>query len=129
MEGKTAASSAQAEAQADALRSQLKDLGPRIRLEVETRRLELDSALAGRAVAQRGIEAARDAVPRGERSLQGVLSSSRASRRGRPASCARTRRHSERRADPGGALRISPARSGAEMTEILSSAEAADGPW
>ncbi|MBX7187718.1 MAG: TolC family protein [Vicinamibacteria bacterium] len=75
--GKTAAASAQAEAQADALRSQLKDLEARIRLEVETRRLELDSALAGRAVAQRGIEAARDAVRvASDRYKEGVLSSS-----------------------------------------------------
>lgn len=75
--GKSSASSAQTQAQADALRAQLSDLESRIRLDVVTRRLELDSALAGKAVTQRGIEAARDAVRVArDRYTEGVLSSS-----------------------------------------------------
>ena len=75
--GRSNASSAQSQAQADALRAQLSDLESRIRLDVLTRRLELDSALAGKAVAQRGIEAARDAVRVSrDRYKEGVLSSS-----------------------------------------------------
>ena len=75
--GRSGASSAQTLAQADALRAQLSDLESRIRLEVLTRRLELDSALAGKAVAQRGTEAARDAVRVAvDRYREGVLSSS-----------------------------------------------------
>ena len=75
--GRSDAASAQAQAQAEALRAQLADLESRIRLEVGTRRLELDSALAGRAVARRGIEAARDAVRVAkDRYKEGVLSSS-----------------------------------------------------
>ena len=75
--GRSSASSAQAQAQADALRAQLSDLESRIRLDVTTRRLELDTALAGRAVARRGIEAGRDGlrVAR-DRYQEGVLSSS-----------------------------------------------------
>lgn len=75
--GKADAAVAQAAAQADALRAQLQDLESRIALEVSARRLDLDSALAGRAVAQRGIEAARDAlrVAR-DRFREGVLTSS-----------------------------------------------------
>ena len=60
--GRADTSAAQSQAQADALRSQLADLEERIRLEVTTRRLEVNSALAARAVTRRGIEAARDAV-------------------------------------------------------------------
>lgn len=60
--GRADASAAQAQALADALRSQLGDLEARIRLEVATRKLELESALAMRSVTRRGIEAARDAV-------------------------------------------------------------------
>ena len=75
--GRSSASAAQAQAQADALRAQLSDLEARIRLDVTTRRLELDTALAGRAVARRGIEAGRDGlrVAR-DRYKEGVLSSS-----------------------------------------------------
>ncbi|HQZ15758.1 MAG TPA: TolC family protein [Vicinamibacteria bacterium] len=75
--GRSGASAAQAQAQADALRAQLSDLESRIRLDVTTRRLELDTALAGRAVARRGIEAGRDGlrVAR-DRYKEGVLSSS-----------------------------------------------------
>jgi outer membrane protein TolC len=75
--GRANASVARAEAQADALRAQLQDLESRIRLEVTTRRLELDSALAGQVVARRGIEAAKDAVRVSkDRYREGVLSSS-----------------------------------------------------
>lgn len=75
--GRSNAAAAQAVAQADALRAQLKDLEARVRLDVTTRRLELDSALAGQAVALRGIEAARDAVRVSrDRYQEGVLSSS-----------------------------------------------------
>jgi outer membrane protein TolC len=75
--GRSSASAAQAQAQADALRAQLSDLESRIRLDVTTRRLELDTALAGRVVARRGIEAGRDGlrVAR-DRYKEGVLSSS-----------------------------------------------------
>ena len=75
--GKSSASAAQSQAQADALRAQLSDLESRIHLDVLTRRLELDSAIAGKLVAQRGIEAARDAVRVAkDRYQEGVLSSS-----------------------------------------------------
>jgi outer membrane protein TolC len=75
--GHASASAAQTQAQADALRAQLLDLESRIRLDVTTRRLELDTALAGKVVAQRGIEAGRDGlrVAR-DRYKEGVLSSS-----------------------------------------------------
>lgn len=75
--GRSSASAAQAQAQAEALRAQLSDLESRIRLDVTTRRLELETALAGRAVARRGIEAGRDGlrVAR-DRYKEGVLSSS-----------------------------------------------------
>jgi outer membrane protein len=76
--GKSNAASAQARAQADALRAQLTDLESRIAFDVTARRLDLDSPIAGRqAVAQRGIEAARDAlrVAR-DRFREGVLTSS-----------------------------------------------------
>lgn len=75
--GRSSASAAQSQAQADALRAQLRDLESRIRLDVTTRRLELESALAGKAVALRGIEAAKDAVRVAkDRYREGVLSSS-----------------------------------------------------
>ncbi len=75
--GRSSAAAAQTEAQTDALRAQLKDLESLIRLDVTTRRLALESALAGKAVALRGIEAARDAVRVSkDRYLEGVLSSS-----------------------------------------------------
>lgn len=75
--GRADAAAAQAQAQADAFRAQLSDLESRIRLDVTVRRLEVDSALAGKTVAQRGIEAARDAVRVArDRYKEGVLSSS-----------------------------------------------------
>jgi len=75
--GHASAAAAQTQAQADALRAQLMDLESRIRLDVTTRRLELDTALAGRVVAQRGIEAGRDGVRVArDRYKEGVLSSS-----------------------------------------------------
>ncbi len=75
--GRSSASTAQAQAQAEALRAQLADLEARIRLDVTTRHLELESALAGKLVARRGIEAARDAVRVArDRYKEGVLSSS-----------------------------------------------------
>ncbi len=75
--GRSRASAAQAEGLADALRGQLLDLEARIRLDVTTRQLELESALAGKIVAQRGIEAARDGVRVArDRYKEGVLSSS-----------------------------------------------------
>jgi outer membrane protein len=75
--GRSSASAAQSHAQADALRAQLREVESRIRLDVATRRLELESALAGKAVALRGIEAAKDAVRVAkDRYLEGVLSSS-----------------------------------------------------
>lgn len=74
--GRANAKGAEAQAQADALRAQLKDLESRIRLAVPTRKIELESALAGKVVAQRGIEAARDAVRIArDRYKEGVLSS------------------------------------------------------
>lgn len=74
--GKSDAAAAQARAQADALRAQLSDLESRIAFDVTARRLDVDSAIAGRAVAQRSIEAARDAlrVAR-DRFREGVLTS------------------------------------------------------
>jgi outer membrane protein TolC len=75
--GRSNAAAAQTVAQAEALRAQLADLEARVRLDVTTRRLELDSARAGRAVAQRAIEAARDAVRVSrDRYQEGVLTSS-----------------------------------------------------
>lgn len=75
--GRSANLAAQAQAQTEALRAQLADLESRIRLEVITRRIDLDTALAGKALAQRGIEAARDAVRVArDRYKEGVLSSS-----------------------------------------------------
>jgi outer membrane protein len=75
--GKSNAAAAQSEAQAESLRAQLAELEARIRLDVTTRQLELESATAGRAVAQRAIEAARDAVRVAkDRYTEGVLSSS-----------------------------------------------------
>lgn len=74
--GRAKSSAAQTDAQADALRAQLEDLESRIRLDVTTRQLELESTLAGREVARRGIEAARDAVRVArDRYREGVLSS------------------------------------------------------
>lgn len=74
--GRADASAAQAQAQSDALRAQLSDLESRIRLDITTRRLELESTLAGKVVAARGIEAARDAVRVArDRYQEGVLSS------------------------------------------------------
>ena len=75
--GRATASAAQSQAQADALRAQLRDLESRIRLDVTTRRIDLESAQAGKTVALRGIEAAKDAVRVAkDRYAEGVLSSS-----------------------------------------------------
>jgi outer membrane protein TolC len=75
--GKSNAASARATAQADSLRAQLSDLESRIRLEVVTRRLELESAIAGKVVAARGVDAARDALRVAQdRYKEGVLVSS-----------------------------------------------------
>ena len=75
--GKADAVAARAEAQAESLRAQLADLESRIRLEVVTRRLELDSAIAGKTVAARAVEAAREAVRVAQdRYREGVLTSS-----------------------------------------------------
>ncbi|MEO8360039.1 MAG: TolC family protein [Vicinamibacteria bacterium] len=74
--GRADASAAQAQAQADSVRAQLADLESRIRFDVATRQLELQTALAGKAVAQRGIEAARDGVRVSrDRYKEGVLTS------------------------------------------------------
>ncbi len=74
--GRADAAAAQAQAQAEAVRAQLADLEARIRLDVTARQLELESTLAGREVARRGIEAARDAVRVArDRYQEGVLSS------------------------------------------------------
>ncbi len=75
--GKSSASAAQAQATADSLRAQLADAESLIRLDVTTRRLDLDTALAGKIVARRGIGAARDGVRVArDRYQEGVLSSS-----------------------------------------------------
>ncbi|MBK5256951.1 MAG: TolC family protein, partial [Vicinamibacteria bacterium] len=74
--GRANAAAAQGRAQAEAMRAQLADLESRIRLDVTTRQLELESTIAGRVVARRGIEAARDAVRVArDRYNEGVLSS------------------------------------------------------
>lgn len=58
--GRTAAAAAQARAQADALRHQVEDLERRIRLEVTQRSLDLGTAQAAVAVADRNLEAAQE---------------------------------------------------------------------
>jgi len=58
--GRTAAATAEAEARADALERQLEDVRQRLRLEVTARLLELRTARAALAVADRNLEAARE---------------------------------------------------------------------
>jgi outer membrane protein TolC len=75
--GKAKAAAARAEARADAVRKQLEDLDRRIRLQVAQRRLELDAARAAVEVAERSLEAAREAARvAGERYKAGVIASS-----------------------------------------------------
>lgn len=75
--GRSNAAAAETQAQAEAMRAQLAGIESRIRLDVTTRRLELESAMAGKSVAQRGIEAAKDAVRVAkDRFQEGVLTSS-----------------------------------------------------
>lgn len=75
--GRTSATVAQAEAQADAARHQVEDLERRVRLEVTARSLDLATAQAAVAVAERNLEAARESlrVSR-DRYREGVLASS-----------------------------------------------------
>jgi outer membrane protein TolC len=58
--GRRQAAEARAEAGEEALRHRLEDLERRIRLEVTSRRVELDTALAAVEVAEGGVEAARE---------------------------------------------------------------------
>jgi outer membrane protein TolC len=58
--GRTAAAAAQAEAEADALRLQLEDLEGRVRLEVTSCALDLETARAALALAERNLEAGRE---------------------------------------------------------------------
>lgn len=60
--GRTAAAAAQAQAEADGLRLQLEDLEARVRLEVTSRVLELDTARAALAVADRNLDAAHESA-------------------------------------------------------------------
>jgi outer membrane protein TolC len=75
--GKTAASVAQAKAEAESLRKALEDVRGRLRLEVTTRALELRTALATLEVAERSLESARENVRVSrDRYREGVASSS-----------------------------------------------------
>ena len=58
--GRSSASEAKARAEAEALRRYLEDVELRVRLEVTQRSLELETAIAGVAVARRGLEAAEE---------------------------------------------------------------------
>jgi outer membrane protein TolC len=60
--GRAQAASAQARAQAEAVRHQLADLEARVRLEVTSRALDLATARASRQVADQGLLAARENV-------------------------------------------------------------------
>jgi outer membrane protein TolC len=60
--GRTAAAAAQARAQAEGVRQQLEDVERRVRLEVTSRALDLGTARAGVAVAERNLEAAGENV-------------------------------------------------------------------
>jgi len=60
--GRSAAAAAQAAAQADALARELEDRRQRLRLEVTSRLLDVRTALAGLAVTERNLEAARENV-------------------------------------------------------------------
>lgn len=58
--GRISAASAQAQAQADAVRQQALDLERRVRLEVAQRVLDVQTAAASRGVAQQGLASARE---------------------------------------------------------------------
>jgi outer membrane protein len=58
--GRTKAATAQAQAQAEALRHQVEDLERRVRVEVKSRLLDLATAAAALAVADRALEAAQE---------------------------------------------------------------------
>lgn len=75
--GRSSAATAQAEAQAQALRRQLDDLTRRVRLEVTSRAFDLRTARAALGVAQRNLEAARESlrVSR-DRYREGLIASS-----------------------------------------------------
>jgi outer membrane protein len=60
--GRTRAAVAEAQAEAEAARHQLRDLEERIRLEVTTRRGDLDTARAALLVAERNLASARESV-------------------------------------------------------------------
>ena len=75
--GRTAAAGAEAEARGQAVRRQLEDLQQRVRLDVTTRILDLRTAHAAHAVAQRALAAARENLRvTSDRYRQGVSSSS-----------------------------------------------------
>jgi outer membrane protein TolC len=74
---RTSAAAAEAEARAQALRDQLKDLEGRLRLEVTTRALELGTAQAAVVVAERNLEAAKENLRVSQdRYREGVIASS-----------------------------------------------------
>jgi outer membrane protein TolC len=58
--GRTGAAAAEARSQAEALRHQVEDTERGVRLEVESRRLDLRRSVAAQAVAERNLEAARE---------------------------------------------------------------------
>jgi outer membrane protein TolC len=60
--GRSRAAAAQARAQAEALRHQIEDLERRVRLEVKSRVLDISTAEAAVQVADRALEAAREAT-------------------------------------------------------------------
>jgi outer membrane protein TolC len=60
--GRTRAAVAEAQAEAEAARHQLRDLEERIRLEVTTKRADLDTASAALLVAERNLASARESV-------------------------------------------------------------------
>jgi outer membrane protein len=75
--GRAAAAAAQSSAQADALDRQLEDLKSRLRVEVTSRTLELDTARAALTVAGRSLEAAKENVRVArDRYQEGVIPSS-----------------------------------------------------
>ena len=75
--GKRSANEARARAQADAVRQQLRELDRGIRLEVTERALELRTAAARLAVAQRSVESAAESRRvAGDRYREGVIPSS-----------------------------------------------------
>ena len=74
---RSSAAAAEAEARAQALRDQLKDLEGRLRLEVTTRALELGTAQAAVVVAERTLEAAKENLRVSQdRYREGVIASS-----------------------------------------------------